>query len=50
MRDMENKTVSRGEQMVLNLIRSKDFQNITIHVNNGKIVLVRREETFKPVD
>ena len=47
---MKDKSITKDEQMVLDLIRSRDFQNILIQVNDGKIVLVRREETFKPVN
>ena len=50
VRDMENKPITKGEQIVLDLIRSKDFQNITINVNDGEVVLVRQEQTFKPVN
>ena len=41
-------TLSNEELMVLKTIREKKFQNITIQINDGKIVLVRREETLKP--
>ncbi|MBI5554802.1 MAG: hypothetical protein HY920_02970 [Elusimicrobia bacterium] len=41
-------SITEEERAVLELIRSKKFQNITIQVNDGKIVLIRREETIKP--
>ncbi len=40
--------ISNDEKMVVEAIRSRKFQNLTIQINNGKIVLVRREETLKP--
>lgn len=41
-------TLSNEELMVLKTIRERKFQNITIQLNDGKIVLIRREETIKP--
>jgi len=41
-------TISRDERKVLELMRSRKFQNITIQINDGKIVVIRREETIKP--
>ncbi len=43
-----NMNISNDEKSVLEAIRSRKFQNITIQVNDGKIVLIRREETLKP--
>ncbi len=40
--------ISNEEKSVLEAIRSRKFQNITIQVNDGKIVLIRREETIIP--
>ncbi len=40
--------VSNDEKSVLDAIRSRKFQNINIQINDGKIVLIRREETLKP--
>ena len=40
--------VSNDEKSVLEALRSRKFQNLTIQINDGKIVLIRREETIKP--
>ena len=40
--------ISQDEQMVLDAIRALKFQNLKIQINDGKIVLIRREETIKP--
>lgn len=40
--------ISKEEMTVLETIREKKFQTITIKVVDGKIELIRREETIKP--
>ena len=40
--------VSNDEKSVLEAIRLRKFQNLTIQINDGKVVLIRREETIKP--
>ena len=40
--------ISEDERLVLKEIRARKFQNINIQINNGKVILIRREETIKP--
>jgi hypothetical protein len=41
-------SITKEERMIIETVREKKFQNITIQVTDGKIVLIRREETIKP--
>ena len=41
-------SLTKDERKVLETIRARRFQNITIHINDGRIVLIKREETIKP--
>ena len=41
-------SISKDEQKIIDLIREKDFQNITIQVTDGRIILIRQELTIKP--
>jgi hypothetical protein len=38
--------LSTKEKLILDLIREKDFQTITIRVKDGKIVHIKREESI----
>lgn len=38
--------LSRREKKVIELIREKDYQTITIRIKDGKIVHVKREESI----
>ncbi len=42
------KALSKTEFEIIRLIRSKDFQKVTINVFGGKISSYSREESFKP--
>ena len=42
------KALGKTEFEIIRLIRSKDFQKVTINVFDGKISSYSREETFKP--
>ncbi len=48
MKSTNMKALSVDEKMVMDAIRARKFQNINIHVNDGKVVLIRTAETIKP--
>jgi len=41
-------SISKEEEALLELVRSSQFQKITVQVNDGKIVNLKKEENFKP--
>lgn len=42
------KAITEDERLVLKEIRARKFQTLNIQINDGKVVLIRREETIKP--
>ena len=39
-------TLSESEKKLIELIREKDYQTITIRIKDGKIVNIKREESI----
>jgi len=48
MQDFEMKAISKDEWALIELVRSSLFQKITAQVNGGKIVNLKKEESFRP--
>ncbi len=46
-KEYQNK-LTEDQILVLSTMEEKKFQNLLIQINDGKVVLIRREETIKP--
>ncbi len=47
MQEFEMKAISKNEWALIELVRSKGHQKVTIQVENFRIVNVKREENLK---